>query len=215
MFREQQSSPADVKQEKMVDALDDGAIVRVSEGYARREGLLILRTWEPPQTLYQRQRPPNGPGPKERGGMDTFRRPLKKDDAGLRATLLDNFHWILGQRRKHMNLTRKQLAQAVGSSTYEIKLLENGVLPANDFVLISALERYCSITLRKDGVVASAPPTATLRSARPLREHPSTLFATSDTPQPQPGTNKDRDFLSSEDLLGGGVDLLDEYDEKL
>ncbi len=200
---------AEEKHETMVDALDEGAIVRVPESYARREGLPILRKWMPPPM----QKTVSRLGPKETGGMDTFRRPLKKDAGGIREALLDNFHWVLSHRRKGMNLSRKQLAQAVGASEYDIKLLENGVLPAHDFVLISALERYCGISLRKDGP-ASAPPAATLRPARSFLAGGNVpRFGAAERAEERPSAHREMsetNVLSSEDLLGTSVELEDE-----
>ena len=201
--------PKEVLPEVMVDALDDGIIVRVSESYARREGLPILRKWSPPQPA---QKSLNKLGPKETGGMDTFRRPLRRDE-GIRASLLDNFHWVLGQRRKQMHLSRKQLAEAVKASEYDIKLLENGVLPTNDFVLISALERHCGISLRKEPT-ASAPPTTSLRSARSVLAGGSMprfgVSSDADSSSSKQKRANEQDLLESDDLLGDAVDLRDE-----
>ena len=197
----------DMQPDILVDALDGSSIVRVSESYARREGLTILHKWVPPRSDYKS---PNKLGPKETGGIDVFRRPLRKESEGVRAALLDNFHWALRHRRQQMSLSRKQLASAVGASEQDIKFLENGVIPGNDFVLISALERYCGITMRKEPT-ASAPPMNTLRPARntlsgssndsasPFRKHTSNELT----------EKKERDLLNSEDLLGDAVELDD------
>lgn len=208
--RVQQS--ASTPNEIMVDALDEGSIVRVPESYARREGLPILRKWTAPQAQV---RLANKLGPKETGGMDTFRRPLKKDSGGVRDALLENFHWVLSQRRKRMNISRKQLATAVGGTEQEIKLLENGVLPTNDFILISAVERHCGISLRKDGP-ASAPPATSLRPARSVLAGGSVpAFGSSELREQRsnntrPAREKDSDFSKADDLLGDHIELVDE-----
>ncbi len=213
MFNEP-SRTGGVQQDILVDALDDGVIVRVPESYARREGLPILRKWVPPQPEHKS---PNKLGPKETGGMDTFRRPLRKEADGIRAALLDNFHWTLRQKRQEMRLSRKQLAAAVGASEQDIKFLENGVLPSNDFVLISALERYCGITMRKEPT-ASAPPTNTLRPAKNMLAGGNTSFFGSSNDSASPvrkhsgkglTEKKELDLLNSEDLLGDAI----EFDE--
>ena len=59
-------------------------------------------------------------------------------------------------------MTRKQLAQALSVSEHEIKLLEHGLLPSDDFVLISKVEKYFGLNLRRDSN-ASAPATHLLR----------------------------------------------------
>ena len=197
--------PKEVLPEVMVDALDDGIIVRVLESYALREGLPILRKWVPPQPDYKS---PNKLGPKETGGMDAFRRPLRKEEEGVRAALLDNFHWALRQKRQEMRLSRKQLASAVGASEQDIKFLENGVLLSNDFVLISALERYCGITMRREPA-ASAPPANTLRPAKNILagiSNDSTSLARKHSSK-ELTEKKEQDLLNSEDLLGDAIEL--------
>ena len=151
----------------MVDALEEGVIVRVPESYARREGLPILRTFAGQQQASTASSKPGGP--KETGGIDTFRRPLLHEAQGVRASLVDNFHWELQRCRRERRLTRKQVAEALHIKEQNIKLIENGVLPANDFVLVSALEQYFDVTLRKEGAVASPPPANELRM---MREQP-------------------------------------------
>lgn len=188
--------------EPMVDALEGGEIVRVSEKYARRESLPILRKYQQPAV----QKPANKLGPKETGGMDTFRRPLRSDKDGVRAALSDNFHWALSQKRRQLGLSRKQLAVAVNAREQDVKLLENGVLPSNDFVLISALERQLGVNLRREPT-ASAPPVAALRPARsvlaggsvPLFEKPEMVPSRASV---RPKEIDGDALLNQEDLLG-------------
>lgn len=204
----QQPQRAPPTGEVFVDALEEGEIVRVPEQYARREGLPILRKWSLPTI----QKPVNKLGPKETGGMDTFRRPLRGEREGVRAALLDNFHWALSQKRRKLHLSRKQLAAAVGASEQDIKLLENGVLPSNDFVLISALERQLDMSLRNEQT-ANAPPATALRPARSVLAGGSVpLFGKSQEPAPAvriaPKTNEvnEDDLLQQDDLLGNALD---------
>ncbi len=195
------------QQDILVDALDDGVIVRVPENYARREGLTILRKWVLPETEHKSS---NKLGPKEIGGMDAFRRPLRKEIEDVRTALLDNFHWTLRQKRQQMRFSRKQIAAAVGASEQDIKFLENGVLPSNDFVLVSALERYYGITLRKEPA-ASAPPANTLRPARNMFSGGSSGSASLSRKRAgkELTEKKELDLLNSEDLLGDAL----EFDE--
>ena len=81
--------------------------------------------------------------------IDKYRRPLRNKDE-IRASLIDNFHWTLQSKRKQLNLTRRQVANSISSSEEDIKQLENGVLPAHDYILINKLEDYYHINLRKD-----------------------------------------------------------------
>ncbi|MEK6928615.1 MAG: helix-turn-helix transcriptional regulator [Nanoarchaeota archaeon] len=134
-------------QVRFVEAIESGKIVRVSEDYAFREGLPILRR---PQS--RAEYPKKAPEKEkwELFGIDTFRKPLKNKNNVI-ATLVDNFHWQISSKRKQSNMTRKQFAAALGVSEGAVKLIENGLLPSDDYVLISKVEQYLGINLRKDG----------------------------------------------------------------
>lgn len=150
------------QERRMVDAIEDGRIVRVAEEYAKREGLMIIRRPESSAVDSPRVQQQMKLAPRLRGerkayfDIDKYRRPWH-DKNEILGSLSDNFHWVLGSRRKQLNLTRKQLAQSVGSSEEDIKALENGVLPHNDYVLISKLETYLKINLRKASAIPSTP----------------------------------------------------------
>lgn len=140
--------------EGFVEAIEDGKIVRVTEEYAKQEGLLILRkdkkgASEPAKsnvgTFHVERR--------KRSIMDfdPYRRPLDwKKDQVVNA-LIDNFHWKITAERKKRSLTRKQVAKDIGVSEESIKMIENGILPERDFVLINKLQDYYGVSFRKDG----------------------------------------------------------------
>lgn len=158
-------SPEPVKKETIVEALEDGAIVRVSERYARSEGLLILRKLtdevqeQKMATMARTQRIETV----KSSPFELLRKPLKRDQNDVFLSLKPNFHWELSKQRKLRNLSRKQVADAVGVGEYEIKILENGILPSDDFILISKVEKYFGVNLRRDGGAANAPPASKLR----------------------------------------------------
>lgn len=149
---------------EMVDAIEDGRIVKVPEDYARREGLLILRKHVqiPTSPLGIKEKRDEG-ARRNKGfiGMDDLRKPLRKDSEILNE-LVDNFHWILIQKRKGRGLTRKKVAEEIGETEVNLKMLENGVLPMNNFILINKLETYYGISLRKNKVASG--------SDKPLRQ---------------------------------------------
>lgn len=149
----------------LVDAIEEGRIVKVTEDYARREGLLILRksfsvVSEP--TVVQKK---EEEARRNRGfiGMDDLRKPLKSKENELQKELVENFHWMLVEKRKVRGLTRKKLADSIGESETNVKMIENGVLPVNNFILVNKLESFYGISLRKNKI-ASVP------SDRPLRQ---------------------------------------------
>lgn len=142
-------------EKRMVDAIEDGRIVSVSEDYAVREGLLILKRHVPVSEDKEHLQKQMKMSPRLRGekkayfDIDKYRRPWH-DKNDILASLIENFHWNIGARRKQLNLTRKQLAESINASEEDIKMVENGILPHNDYVLINKLEDYLKINLRKD-----------------------------------------------------------------
>ncbi len=133
---------------KMVEAIDEGRIVCVSEEYAVREGLMILRKPHmaaPAQPLVE-ERPE-----KRSSGIDALRKPLRYKQNDIAPSLVEHFHWVVAQKRKERNMTRKQLATAVQCSEHALKMIENGILPADNYILINRIEKYFGIALRKDG----------------------------------------------------------------
>lgn len=159
-----------------VDAIEDGRIVRVSEEYARREGLLILR-----KQSHVSDAPLSTKEKKDEGmrrnkgfvGMDDLRKPLKSQRSEVMNELIENFHWILLEKRKAQGLTRKKVAEALAESEMNIKMIENGVLPMNNFVLVNKLESYYRVSLRKNKVATS--------EGKPLRQIID--FAKKETPE--------------------------------
>lgn len=135
----------------MVDAIDDGKIVRVSEEYARREGLPVIRRFSEEKKSAGRES--TAKSAKGLLRFEEFRKPLK--DKGLVSELANNFHWILQKKRKDRGMTRKQVAASLNITENELKMAECGVLPREDFVITSKLEEYYKINLRKQGQPAS------------------------------------------------------------
>ena len=141
----------------MVDAIEEGRIVKVPEDYAKREGLLILR--RPSEAVLEPKVKEKKEEEARRNkgfiGMDDLRRPLKSRQSDLMRELVDNFHWVLLEKRKGKALTRKKLAEMVGESETNIKMIESGVLPMNNFILVNKLESFYGISLRKNKVPSS------------------------------------------------------------
>ena len=138
---------------KMVDALDEGRIVRVPEDYARAEGLPILRMIQDSSEVAAKNIEMVKEQTLERVKISPFeslRKPVK-NDSNILASLSSNFQWTIIQKRRERGISRKSFANMLGVNEEEVKMLENGILPAEDFVLIGAIERYFGISLRKDG----------------------------------------------------------------
>lgn len=139
---------------RYVDAIEDGKIVRVSEEYAKKEGLFILQKLDEKKEIsssnYQRKEQKN----EVFIGMNSLRRPLRRNENDLTSSLVDNFHWIILEKRRSKNMTRKQLAIALSVNENDLKMVENGILPSRDYVLIRKIEEFFGINLRKDSINA-------------------------------------------------------------
>ena len=133
--------------EEMVDAIEEGKIVKVSMDYAKREGLPILRknlipTYEMPAKKKQVN--------EERITIDDLRKPLNKNQSQVASELVENFHWVISKKRRGIGLSRRQLAEDIKESESNLKLIENGIIPRDDFVIINKIQERLKINIRKD-----------------------------------------------------------------
>ena len=140
-------------QDKFVDAIEEGKIVKVSESYARKEGLMILRKHlDLHEKLLEKERNPNKDVIEEnrRVGMEELRKPLHWKGNKILRELVENFHWEIVKARKAKGLSRKQLAEALGENDNVLRMIENGILPKDDFILLNKIQSFLGINLRKD-----------------------------------------------------------------
>jgi len=66
-----------------------------------------------------------------------------------RPDLVEHFHWVIMRARRAKKITIPQLAKELAEPETAIKMAEQGVLPENDNQLISKLEGFLGINLRK------------------------------------------------------------------
>lgn len=146
-----------------VEAIEAGRIVKVSEDYARREGLLIVRkkngatvpeSFSPSPTFIKHK---DNPLRKDLSPFEKLRKPLGYYKNDVITDLIDNFHWEIVRGRKIKNMARKQLAQAINESEDTVKMIENGMLPKDNYVLVNKIQSALGINLRKDGKTFTAP----------------------------------------------------------
>lgn len=69
--------------------------------------------------------------------------PIPRDD------LVSNFHWIIMRARRMKKLTQEQLATAIGETETAIKMAEQGIISADNNLLIDRLERFLGIRVKK------------------------------------------------------------------
>ena len=67
--------------------------------------------------------------------------------------LVDNFNWHITMARKQKKLTRKQLAEAIGEKEAVLMLIENNEFPDDALRIITKIEQYLGVKLRKDSEV--------------------------------------------------------------
>jgi ribosome-binding protein aMBF1 (putative translation factor) len=130
----------------LIEAIEEGKIVRVSEDYAKREGLLILRKPKIEST-HSHHQALNAEEP--RMSFDDFRKPLNWKTSQVYPDLIENFHWLISKRRRDIGLSRRQLASSLDEPENTLKAIENGFLPKDDFVIINKLQTRLGINLRK------------------------------------------------------------------
>jgi len=160
----------------LVDAIREGEIVTLLEEEAREEDLFILRehggveTQTKPVTEMRARKTPFDAPPKSTAHWHTYEPEYKKNN--VVNELIDNFQWEISKARRVRNLSRLQLANVLGVSEEHVKLVENGALPSDDFVLITKLQNYLGINLRRDGKTFN---TGSLTASTPASMGPAYL----------------------------------------
>jgi ribosome-binding protein aMBF1 (putative translation factor) len=193
------------EQKDLVEAIEEGRIVKVPEDYARREGLLILK--KAPIATQRNQLPPSYLEKKERE-RPSRTLPLteyikaKPDwrEKQVISELVDNFHWQIRYNRRVRGLTRKQLARMINVPEEQIQILESGRLPSNDFILLNKIQKFFNINLRKDGKEFDL-------SASELM-HKASL----DQDSSQQKTKSKPRMEDYKDMIGKDIDIIDDED---
>lgn len=78
-------------------------------------------------------------------------RNLKERKEKQPADLVDNFHWTIQRIRRNRKITREQFAKGIGEPESTVRMIEQGVLPDNNYKIISKIESYLGISLKKPG----------------------------------------------------------------
>lgn len=139
----------------LVEAIEEGRIVKVSELYAKREGLPIIR--RPHMGQIDEHHTPLSPKVTPQLKIGERRHihdaPKVHDNwqkQQVVSELIENFHWRIRIERKRKGLSRKQLAKQINEPEANLMEIESGNLPRNDFVLINKIQQALNINLRKD-----------------------------------------------------------------
>lgn len=140
-----------------VEAIKDGEIVRVPESVAIVEDLFVLRKISnvaPVSSAPSMQSPLRSSKDKEPIRNSSIMYDWKHGKFGGKKNnvmndLIPNFNWEISKNRKMKNMSRLKLSQLINAKEDDVKMIELGELPADDFVLISRIEQVFGINLRK------------------------------------------------------------------
>ena len=139
-----------------VEAIKDGEIIRVPESVALMEDLFILRKIVNPAVQQSSSAPvSNSFVRKEVSSKGSIMSEWKHGKFGVKKNnalqdLIPNFNWEISKNRKKNNMTRAKLALMINANEEDVKMIELGELPSDDFVLISRIEQIFGINLRKN-----------------------------------------------------------------
>jgi ribosome-binding protein aMBF1 (putative translation factor) len=65
--------------------------------------------------------------------------------------LIPNFHWEIQRAKRVKKITREEFAKGIGESDVNVRMIEQGFLPNNDYKIINKIESFLGISLRKQG----------------------------------------------------------------
>ncbi|MDD5023120.1 MAG: hypothetical protein PHU63_03050 [Candidatus ainarchaeum sp.] len=159
---------------RLFDVVSKDGIVKLCNRCILEEGLPVIKRptttqikdSEVQQTFLQRVREFNKlPGTKTPVREDVSLREIvdrnfkmtMKESTKPRPDLLENFHWIIMRERRSKHISREQFAKDLGESEALIKMIEQGILPENDNLIINKIESYLKIKLRKPEFRIEAP----------------------------------------------------------
>ncbi len=173
---------------RLFDALSlkERGVVKICENCSKKEDMPIVKKPTTEQLKEAEKRPRYFGGARiskqqeyEKSGTETTLReiidrnykssisPEKKP----RPDLVDNFHWLIMVERRKKKLTQEQLAKEIVESEAAIKMAEQGFLPEDDYKLISKLESFLGVKIRKSKNIE----TSKSQPARILKFDPNTF----------------------------------------
>ncbi len=146
---------------KLFDAISNRGLVKICEDCASREDIPIVKRPTENQILESKtpgsksirdrlknmQR--NNFSIKEPTLRDLVDKKFKANDIRAPSDLRENFHWTIQRIKRARKITREEFAKAIGESEANIRLIEQGILPNNDYKIINKIESYLKINLRK------------------------------------------------------------------
>ena len=171
------------KKVRLLDVISSKGIVKICEACSKVEDMPILRR---PTTFQLKESEKKPPGiydmlssvrRQKKESLEEFGKKYEKiktettlkeivdkkyemmvsEEKKPRPELVDNFHWIVMRARRLKKLTQEQLAKEISESIAAIKMIEDGILPEDDYRLVNKIGSFLGINLVKD-VSKTTPP---------------------------------------------------------
>ena len=157
---------------RLFDVISKEGIIKICKKCVSEENLPLIRRATTFQLKESEKQQTYREGIKEFSKTQVMKKDLnKKEDISLRNIidknlkmnhidkikpkpyLIDNFHWVIMRARRAKHISREQFAREIGESETLIKMVERGILPENDNLIINKIEGYLSVKLKKSEVV--------------------------------------------------------------
>jgi len=65
--------------------------------------------------------------------------------------IIPNFHWTIQRIRRARRISREEFAKGIGESDSTVRMIEQGLLPENNYKIINKIESFLKISLKKAG----------------------------------------------------------------
>ena len=88
-------------------------------------------------------------GSREPNLRELIDKKFKEKNGQTYSDLVDNFHWTIQRIRRARRITRGDFANKIGESESTVQMIESGILPEDNYKIISKIENYFGISLRK------------------------------------------------------------------
>ncbi|MBS3072730.1 hypothetical protein J4477_02765 [Candidatus Pacearchaeota archaeon] len=142
----------------LVEAVGEKEIIFVCQSCAVNRGMPIIRRpsvdqikdiYKTPRLKLKEEPVKKAKDPETLKLEEELKGIVKKNVSKDYGNLIDNFHWHVQQGRRHKKLSPKQLSEAIAEPEVLIEMIEKGQLPENYDKVITKLEQFFRIKLRK------------------------------------------------------------------
>jgi len=152
------------KDVRLFDAIYDGRMEKICERCSIIENIPVIKKPDSEQlknaeqtTVYKRMKQMSGILDDEKKESFFVGDKLKELDSQPelelpekdKLNLIEHFHWEVMKNRRRKGLSQKQLAENLGESEIVISMIEKAKLPENAENLITKLEQFFQVKLRK------------------------------------------------------------------